>query len=75
MMKYDKIKEQVKEVIKYSQELPDINLNIDKLFDDWLYGKQVFIDAWEGELIKDLGEVTVEFTNGIGKINIDVGLR
>ena len=61
-MKYDKIKEQVKEVIKYSQELPDINLNIDKLFDDWLYGKQVFIDAWEGELIKDLGEVTVEFT-------------
>lgn len=61
-MKYDKIKEQVKEVIKYSQELPVENLNIDKLFDDWLYGKQVFIDAWEGELIKDLGEVTVEFT-------------
>ena len=32
MMKYDKIKEQVKEVIKYSQELPVENLNIDKLF-------------------------------------------
>ena len=43
-------------VVKYSQKLSG-EVNTDALFEDWFRNKEVYIRAWDGELIKDLGPV------------------
>ena len=43
------IKEQVRKVIQYSQDIPDPQ--IDELMDNWLRAKSRFIDAFGGKLI------------------------
>lgn len=52
----DEIKEKFNKVIKYSQEISG-NVNTDQLFDDWYSNKSAYIKAWDGELIKELGEM------------------
>ena len=43
------IKEQVRKVIQYSQDIPDPQ--IDELMNNWLKAKSRFIDAFGGKLI------------------------
>ena len=53
------IKRQFSEVISYSQNIPDPQ--IDDLFDRWLAGKRDFIEAFDGKLIYEVGKVTFHF--------------
>lgn len=46
------IKDQVYQVIKYSQQIPDPQ--VDKLIDDWFDAKSAIIQAWGGEYIVEL---------------------
>lgn len=54
----DVIKKQVKDVLAFSQDIPDPQ--IDELMDQWLASKTPFIEAMDGNLMRDYGEV--EFT-------------
>lgn len=58
-MKFDikDIQSKFNRIVKYSQNLSG-EVNSDHLFEDWLRNKRVFIDAWDGNLIKELGEKT-----------------
>jgi hypothetical protein len=49
MWKLEKIKSQVKEVISYSQNID--NPNVDELMDKWMQAKREFIEAMDGKLI------------------------
>ena len=44
-------------VVKYSQKLKG-EVNSDDLFQNWRMNKAPFIEAWDGKLIKELGEIT-----------------
>lgn len=59
MNKFDlkDIQSKFNQVVKYSQHLSG-EVNSDALFKDWRANKSVFIDAWDGQLIKELGEAT-----------------
>ena len=46
---YEDIKEQFRDVIIYSQGIPDPN--IDELFDRWLEAKRDIIEAFDGRLV------------------------
>ena len=55
------IKEQVRKVITYSQEIPEPQ--VDDLIDQWLEAKRDFIEAFGGKLIYELAlPVTFELT-------------
>ena len=49
MQKFDKLKEQVKEVIAYSQNLDIEKLNIDKIMEDWKENKKRFYSFFPNE--------------------------
>lgn len=51
------IQSKFNQIVKYSQHLKG-EVNSDALFKDWKTNKSVFINAWDGQLIKELGEVT-----------------
>ena len=59
MNKFDlkDIQSKFNQIVKYSQHLSG-EVNSDALFKDWRANKSVFIDAWDGQLIKELGEAT-----------------
>ena len=49
-------------IVKYSQNLKG-EVNTDALFKDWVNNKAVFINKWDGKLIKELGEVTFHLSD------------
>lgn len=51
------IQSKFNKVVKYSQHLKG-EVNTDELFKDWRTNKSVFINAWHGKLIQELGEIT-----------------
>jgi hypothetical protein len=53
------IKQQFSDVIRYSQNIP--YPEVDDLFDRWLSGKRDFIEAFDGQLIHEVGKVTFHF--------------
>lgn len=53
---YDNVKEQVKQVIEYSQEFSVDPAALDNLMERWYAAKQRFINAWHGNLIVELDE-------------------
>jgi hypothetical protein len=56
-----KIKEQVNEVLVYSQCL-DKTEGVDTLINEWFVAKKRFIDRWNGELIVNAGPVEFELS-------------
>lgn len=52
------IKYKFNKIVEYSQNLSG-EANSDELFQDWLRNKTPYIDKWDGELIKELGEYTI----------------
>lgn len=52
MVDVNEIKQQFQKVIKFSQEIPEPN--VDLLFDKWLSAKRDIIEAFGGELIKEV---------------------
>ena len=58
----DKIKRDFNRVIEYSQNLSG-TVNSDDLFENWENNKSRFINAWDGELIKELGEISFHLSS------------
>ena len=56
------IQEKFNRIVKYSQHL-DGEVNSDELFEDWRRNKSVFIQRWDGQLIKELGEMTFHLSD------------
>lgn len=66
------IEEQVKQVLRHSQELYDEDLNINDLFDCWKRGKQHIIDAWGGRLILEIPtKISFPLTNEMRQSRIN----
>lgn len=53
-MIYEDIKKQFSDVIRFSQELPEVE--IDGFFDQWLEAKRNIIEAFDGKLIYEIDE-------------------
>lgn len=49
-------------IVKHSQIL-DGEVNSNLLFEDWLKNKKAYIDAWDGQLIKELGEYSFHLSD------------
>ena len=54
------IKEQVRKVIQYSQDIPDPK--VDELMDKWLEAKRDFIEVFDGNLIYEIPNVSFHLT-------------
>ena len=54
--KIKEIQKKFNEIVKYSQGISG-EINTDKLFEDWQKNKSIYINAWDGELIKEIGEM------------------
>lgn len=69
-MNYDKIKEQFKEVLAYSQEISDPK--VDDLFLRWEKAKSYFIEKFNGQLIYEVPEKQVFYlSDTVKKSRID----
>jgi midasin (ATPase involved in ribosome maturation) len=69
MINLEQIKEQVAQVISYSQEIPDPE--VDELINTWYANKERFITMFGGQLIYEFGEVEFHLSSTMreNKIN------
>lgn len=61
MNKFDikDIQDKFNRIVKYSQNLDEtVKVKSNQLFEDWKTNKSVFYNAWDGNLIKELGTFT-----------------
>lgn len=56
------IQSKFNQIVKYSQNLKG-EVNSDDLFENWRKNKSFFIENWNGQLIKELGEISFHLSN------------